>query len=120
MSAAPDYSERVRRLFARPEHVGDARGPVVEAARGDARVRLSAEVGNGRIERLAFRVYGCPHLIAAAEAFCAAFEGRSATGLAQFSATDTIEALGIPVEKTGRILLLEDAIAALRETIGQS
>lgn len=120
MSAASDYSERVRRLFAGTPHAGDAPGPVVELARGDARLRLSAELASGRLSRLAFRVYGCPHLIAAAEAFCEAFEGRDATELAQFSVADTIEELGIPLEKTGRILLLEDAIAALRETIERS
>lgn len=112
-----DYSDRVRQLFADVAHAGDAAGPVAEAARGDARLRLSAELDGGRLTRLAFRVYGCPHLIAAAEAFCAAYEGRRAADLDGFSAAATIEELGIPVEKTGRILLLEDAIAALRATI---
>ena len=117
---APAYSPRVRALFAEPRHAGDADGPRADVARGDTRIVLAAELDGTRIRRLAFRVFGCPHLIAAAEAACADFEGRDVADLAGFRARESIAALGIPVEKTGRILLLEDAIRALCAKIAGS
>ena len=58
-----------------------------------------------------FRAYGCPHVIAACEAsLCADFEGRK-PGRRPTSSIQTrlCERLSVPVEKTGRILVLEDA-----------
>jgi len=117
VSRATGYSDRVRRLFASAAHAGDADGPTVEQARGDARVRLSAEVQAGRLAALRFRAYGCPHLIAAAEDFCQRFEGRKPDALQEFTARDAVAELGVPVAKTGTILLLEDAVCALRQAI---
>ena len=121
MNAAPAYSERVRALFARPAHAGDAAGPRVDLARGDSRIVLSAELADdGRLARLAFRAFGCPHLIAAAEAACAACEGRETGALAAWEAGAAFAELAVPLEKTGRILLLEDAIRALHEKLTAS
>lgn len=117
MSGVPFYNERVRQLFGATEHAGDADGPVVELARGSDRVVLSASLDGQRVTRLAFRVYGCPHLIAATEAFCEEFEGRAAADMAAFAGNEILKKLAIPVEKTGRILLLEDAIRALQARI---
>lgn len=117
MSRAAGYSDRVRRLFDSAAHAGDADGPAVLRARGDARVKLSAELRAGRIAALRFRVYGCPHLIAAAEDFCERFEGRKPDSLQEFTARDAVEKLGAPVAKTGTMLLLEDAVRALGEAI---
>lgn len=116
MSVAAAYSEQVRRLF-QAQHAGDADGIAVDLERGGDRVVLSARVEDGRIAQLAFRVLGCPHLIAAAEAFCEAFEGQDAADLAGFAGNDLLKKLAIPVEKTGRILLLEDAVRALQASI---
>ncbi len=120
MNTAPAYSERVRALFARPAHAGDAAGPRVDLARGDSRIVLSAELADGRLARLAFRAFGCPHLIAAAEAACAACEGRGTDALAAWEARAAIAELAVPLEKTGRILSLEDAIRALHEKLTAS
>jgi hypothetical protein len=40
-------------------------------------------------------------------------EGKSIAAIASFDAADCITDLGVPVEKTGRILLLEDAVRDL-------
>jgi len=66
---------------------------------------------------LRFRARGCPHLIAACEAFCAAFEGREVDALLEFTAGDLMQRLPVPVEKTGRILVLEDAVRALGKSL---
>ncbi|MGB5353802.1 MAG: hypothetical protein WBM54_06900 [Woeseia sp.] len=117
MTTAARYSAAVRELFSTAGHAGDAKGPTVDLSRGAERVVLSANLDGARVTRLAFRVFGCPHLVAAAEAFCDEFEGRAASDMAAFRASDLIEKLAIPVEKTGRILLLEDAVRALQASI---
>lgn len=114
---APYYNEAVRRLFAAPAHAGDARGITADVARGGARVVLAADLDGSRIARMRFRVLGCPHLVAAAEAACAGLEGQAATALREFSVDDIMRNLEIPVEKTGLMLLLEDAIKTLAAAI---
>ncbi len=118
MTADPyHYSERVRTLFGRLAHAGCVPGTCIEIARGGMHIELSAQVSGTRLRALRFRAFACPHLLAAAEAFCEEFEGRTVEDLRQYSASQAIARLGIPLEKTGRILLLEDAIAALRDKL---
>jgi hypothetical protein len=52
-------------------------------------------------------------VIAAAEAFCGDYEGRHISDLLEFSASGLMQSLPVPVEKTGRILVVEDAVRAL-------
>lgn len=125
MSGEP-YSRLVRRYFENPVHAGDlptgyARVRAAVAAGGPAgfRIELAAGLAAGRLARLRFRAYGCPHLIAAAEATCAAFEGREWQSLAEFDVAALRAALEVPVEKTGRLLLLEDAVRALAAAIAR-
>ena len=77
------------------------------------RISLYADIGAGVARKLRFQAWGCPHVIAAAEAFCAAYEGRPAAEMLEFSATGLMQTLSVPVEKTGRILVLEDAVRSL-------
>lgn len=122
MAAAGAYNETVRRHFANPDHAGElppeyARAQTVEVSGGDARVVLAAGLSGGTIGALRYRVFGCPHLIAALEVTCARFEGRDAAELDTFSPPELARLLDLPVEKTGRILLLEDAVRALSAAI---
>ena len=112
MTADP-YSERVRELFAKPRHAGILDGPSVYHEDQGIRLLLSARVRRYRLESLRFQAYGCPHLIAAAEAFCADYEGRPTDELDGYSAIKTVDELAVPAEKTGRILVLEDAVRSL-------
>lgn len=104
-------------MFAAPEHAGDASGIRADVSRGGARVVLAADLEGSRIVKLRFRVLGCPHLVAAAEAACAGLEGEPARALREFSGNGIMRILEIPVEKTGLMLLLEDAIRALGQQI---
>lgn len=113
MSADP-YSEPVRLLFDNPRHAGELDGALhVEFDDQGIRFRLEARVGDGRIEALRFRARGCPHVIAAAEWFCHTHEGRPAADLLEFRVSDLMQSLCVPVEKTGRILVIEDAVRSL-------
>ena len=105
-------------MFADPAHAGRLDGAI--SIRGDAadvRLCLFAQAEAGRVSALRFLAWGCPHLIAAAEAVCAAYEGRPVTELLEFSASGLMQSLPVPVEKTGRILVLEDAARALGKSL---
>ncbi|MDH4054894.1 MAG: iron-sulfur cluster assembly scaffold protein [Gammaproteobacteria bacterium] len=114
------YNPVVRDYFARPEHAGEVMGEDAAVAFFEdqgMRIRLSAKVAREDIKTLRFLAWGCPHVIAAAEAFCRRFEGRPAAELANFDASQLMRDLAVPVEKTGRILVLEDTVRSLRAAI---
>ena len=113
------YSARVRAYFMNPRHAGDLEDAVstdIEAQ--GVRLRLAAATSDGRISGLRFRAWGCPHLIAAAEAFCDACEGGPVAALTSFAASELMQSLPVPVQKTGRILVLEDAARSLGHMVG--
>ncbi len=113
MSSDP-YSTRVRQLFASTPHAGAIDdGIIVRVEDQGVRVELSAKVDRDRVIALKFRAWGCPHLIAAAEAFCTGFERQQVAHLKSFAAAGLMQTLAVPVEKTGRILVLEDAVRSL-------
>lgn len=113
MSGDP-YSPVVRDYFARAPHAGDLADAItVEIAEQGVRLRLAATMKDGRIRALRFRAWGCPHAIAACECFCVEYEGRPVQSLGGFQASDIMRNLSVPVEKTGRILVLEDAVRSL-------
>lgn len=120
MTAAGPYNPRVLLHFATPAHAGDLKrrypveleGKAADSASG-SRVVLAAGIDRQVFREVRFRVFGCPHLVAAAEAWCHDAEGRSVTAPCAPAVTDLMALLDIPVEKTGRILVLEDAWQAL-------
>ena len=116
------YSQRVRDLFARPDHAGDLEKPAAWAQIDDqgVRIALAAQCEGDTIVSLRFRAWGCPHLLAAAEAFCREFEGRPVRALQTFSAAEIMQSLSVPREKLGRILVLEDAVRSLEQRVRAS
>jgi len=112
------YSAGVRELFAAPGHAGDLEKPDLRVQINDqgVRVALAATIDGDIIGSLRFRAWGCPHLLAAAEAFCRAYEGRPVSALQAFSAADLMQTLAVPREKLGRILVLEDAVRSLGQS----
>jgi NifU-like protein involved in Fe-S cluster formation len=108
------YSPVVRDYFSKAPHAGDLADAVtVEIAEQGVRLRLAATEEDGRIRALRFRAWGCPHVIAACECFCVEYEGRPVQSFSGFQASDIMRILSVPVEKTGRILVLEDAVRSL-------
>jgi NifU-like protein involved in Fe-S cluster formation len=115
---ADPYNRKVRAYFADATHCGDVKdGAVGYFDDQGIRLRLSAEVCAGTITRLAFRAWACPHVIAAAELVCRQFEGRPIAELEQFASGQIMRDLAVPVEKTGRILVLEDTVRSLGQAI---
>lgn len=120
MSTDP-YNSLVRKLFANTTHAGSL-ADAVRAQRSEqgVRIELSARSKDGAIEKLRFGAWGCPHFIAAAEAVCAEYEGQSASQLEQFSVSDLMQRLAVPAQKSGRILVLEDAVRLLGTALRES
>ena len=117
MSSDP-YSAQVRALFADPAHAGQLANAVVVLVEDQGvRIAFSAQLAAGRIDTLRFQAWGCPHVIATAEAFCAGYEGRPIADLLEFSASDLMQSLPVPIEKTGRILVIEDAVRSLGSNV---
>ena len=113
------YGERVRELFANPAHAGQIEDVVCAGVDDQGvRVELSARCREDRLETLRFRAWGCPHFLAAAEAFCREYEGSDYARLAGFDAAEIMQSLPVPTEKTGRVLVLEDAVRLLAERTG--
>ena len=112
------YSARVRELFAGPDHAGDLEKADlrVQIEEQGVRIGLAADIDGDIVSGLRFRAWGCPHLIAAAEAFCREFEGRAVSALQAFSAAEIMQTLPVPREKLGRILVLEDAVRSLGQS----
>jgi NifU-like protein involved in Fe-S cluster formation len=112
------YNPMVREYFENPEHAGDVQNGAIGYFEDQGmRIRLSAKVDDGEITRLRFRAWGCPHVIAASEAFCRQFEGCPIADLNRFETGSIMQALAVPVEKTGRILVLEDTVRSLGQAI---
>ena len=120
MSPIEPYNLLVRTCFETPAHAGDVDGEFAGYARADvsepgsgARLQLFAGIEHGRILQLRFRVWGCPHLVAAAELYCSEHEGRELASSGAVDLKEMMERLAVPVAKTGRLLLVEDAARML-------
>lgn len=127
LAATDPYSKLVRQYFANPVHAGPLPDQyndsvVAETAESDsgARVVIAAVVEGEIMRLLRYQIFGCPHLIAAAEAFCDDAEGQPFSALLDLDVPKLIDRLAIPVEKTGRLFILEDAARALHISVSGS
>ena len=117
MSRDPRYSPSVARHFSHPANVGPLRGARDNMFTGTAgrrdigtQVRFEAQIRDGQIARIAFQAYGCPHSVAACSLATEGLEGAPAEALARIDIEELIRALDVPVEKTGRLLIVQDAL----------
>ena len=79
-------------------------------------LELWLELDAGKVRRAGFRAYGCPYLVASADATCEAIEGRAAAELLAFDAGALIQGLQVPPERFPIKIWIEDAVrAAARE-----
>ena len=86
--------------------VGEAGGPGQEVW-----VRFRLEVADGVVRSALFKAYGCPHTLAVAAWVTDRLRGRARATLAPGAPAEWAETLAVPVEKLGRLLVVEDALA---------
>ena len=84
------------------------------AERLGAWVRFALHVADGFVKDARVQVYGCPDTVAACELVRARLPGRPAGDLAAGTPENWRVAVDAPVEKLGRMLIIEDALGALR------
>lgn len=112
-----DYSSEVARHFAAPRHAGPlAAGPgmPVQGEGGSveqgALLRFQLRVAAGRVVALAWQAWGCPHTIAACSLAAEMLDGCTRTELEAFDPLALRAPLAVPAEKTGRLLIIQDAL----------
>lgn len=72
-----------------------------------------AVAADGSVIEVRFQAYGCPHTLATAAWLAGQLPGRKLANLLASAPADWAAHLGVPVEKLGRLLLIEDAIRAI-------
>ncbi len=112
-------SPAVRQLFSRLSGAGVLAGAAGTVLRGEAGqeagevwVRLHLRVRDDTVIEARFQALGCPHTLATASWLVLQLAGRKRSQLQPGSPQEWAQTLGIPVEKLGRLLLIEDALHA--------
>jgi cysteine desulfurase len=88
------------------EVVGEAGGPGQEVW-----VRFRLHIQKGVVKSALLKAYGCPHTLAVATWVAERLRGRGRAELAPGTPAEWAEALAVPIEKLGRLLVVEDALA---------
>ncbi len=80
-------------------------------------VRYQIQLRGEVIDSVRFEAYGCPHFVAAADWHAEQLEGRRGTALAEPDTAGVREALDVPTEKLGKLLVIENALAACARAV---
>ena len=86
---------------------GEAGGPGEETW-----VRFHLAVGGDTVKEARFQAFGCPHTIDTATWLCGELRGRSRAALIPGTPASWAAKRGVPAEKLGRLLVVEDALRA--------
>jgi cysteine desulfurase len=86
---------------------GEAGGPGQESW-----VRFHLLIADDIVRDARFKAFGCPHTMDVAAWLCGELRGRRRTALIPGTPAAWAAARGVPVEKLGRLLLVEDALRA--------
>jgi cysteine desulfurase len=87
----------------------------------DTWVRFRLQVADDVVKDARFLAYGCPHTLAVAAWMAKELQGRRREALQPGAPTEWAEMHGVPVEKLGRLLVIEDAVrACLRQWSGRA
>ena len=103
VAASPDGPSTGRVLTL----TGEAGGPNQETW-----VRFHLTVADGIVKAARFKAYGCPHTLAVADGLTRRLPGRSRVEGLPGNPAEWAEELQVPVEKLGRLLVVEDALRA--------
>ena len=94
------------------------RGAAGQVTEGTRLVFHICVAKDDRVTDVRFQAYGCPHTLATAAWLAAQLPGRSLETLLPSAPSDWALHLGIPIEKLGRLLIIEDALRAISSAEG--
>jgi NifU-like protein involved in Fe-S cluster formation len=108
------YNELTRRYFESPPNVGELPGPgVFRGAAGNRDhgtwVQFDLRCESGRLEAARFLAFACPHTIAVSAWLVEQSVGKRLVGALPEGVQELRNRFGVPVEKMGRLLIIEDA-----------
>ena len=113
-----EYSSEVVRRFDSPEGAGELPRSTPGLVSGEAEdrtlqvwIRFQLQVTDDVIHCARFRVFGCPHTIAAASRVAEWLSGRRIESARGLDVGALRAELDMPVEKLGKLLRIEDALA---------
>jgi NifU-like protein involved in Fe-S cluster formation len=118
-----NYSDLTWRHFESAVAAGILAGPTVRRGAAGSRtqgtwVQFDVQVGSGdqdaTVEAVRFLAFGCPHVIAVSDWVSQSAVGRDAKPVLPETVQALRERFDVPIEKLGRLLIIEDAwIAAV-------
>jgi NifU-like protein involved in Fe-S cluster formation len=114
-----EYGSEVVRRFEAPERAAELPHGTPGLVSGEAEdrtlhvwIRFQLQVIDGVIHTVRYEAFGCPHTVAAASRVAEWLEGRPATAASTLDVGALRESLDVPLEKLGKLLRIEDALAA--------
>jgi NifU-like protein involved in Fe-S cluster formation len=118
-----EYSSAVQRHFAAPQRARELHPGAPGLVTGEAEdrtlhvwVRFQLVVVEDVVVTAGFQAFGCPHTIAAASVVADWLEGRSVEAVRKLNVKTLCAELEVPIEKVGKLLRIEDAVAACWRT----
>jgi NifU-like protein involved in Fe-S cluster formation len=114
-----EYSPAVVRHFDAPKRARELPSGTPGLVSGEAEdrtlhvwARFELQLEDGIVRASAFQAFGCPHTVAAASVVADWLEGRSVEAARSLEVRTVCAELEVPVEKLGKLLRIEDAVAA--------
>jgi len=114
-----EYGSATARYFGALDRAGELPNGLPGLVSGEAEdrtlqvwVRYELQLQGGVVRLARFQVFGCPHAVAAASKVAEWLEGRSEAEARALDARAVCAELEVPVEKLGKLVRIEDAVAA--------
>ena len=104
---SPAWSDGASPWPNRPSVTGEAGAPGQ-----DTWIRFHLLVEDGLVKDARFQAYGCPHTLAVAAWMAKELPGRRREALQPGTPKDWAQIHSVPIEKFGRLLVVEDAVQA--------
>ena len=109
-----NYNDLTRNYFESAANAGELDGPgVFRGAAGDrdqgAWVQFDLRINGGAVSEASFLAFACPHTIAVAAWLAEQAVGRHVVPQLPESVQTLRDRFAVPVEKMGRLLIVEDA-----------
>ena len=121
-----DYSLEVQERFRSSEGTSEFAEGAPEVVAGEAEdrtlnvwFRFQIETTGSAIRAVKFWVFGCPHSVAAAAWIADELPGSEVEGLNDLDMNGLLRRLEAPVDKLGKLLVLEDALKCCREAAAE-